>query len=72
LRNQAGCMLYWAEGSKEISSTIRFCNSDANMVCLSLGFLTEILQIEKKDIIVTFHCYIDCQTVAEIEHYWLN
>jgi hypothetical protein len=71
LLHQAGCMLYWAEGSKERTS-VRFCNSDVNMVNFFLRFMTKALQIDRKDIKVNIHCYTDCHSVVEIEHYWLS
>lgn len=55
-----GVMLYWAEGSKEKDyspkSSVIFTNTDPNMICLFLRWLTEICGKDLSDI--TFSIYI--------------
>lgn len=51
LLHQAGCMLYWAEGSKN-RNTLKFTNTDHNMLLLFYKFLTESLQITKDQIYI--------------------
>jgi transposase-like protein len=68
----AGCMLYWAEGSKA-RHMLDFSNSDADMMTLYLKFLRESLQIEDADIILRISCYLgNGVAVEEIEEYWIN
>jgi hypothetical protein len=42
--HQAGCMLYWAEGSKA-RNTLKFANSDRQMVRFFRHFLTDALGV---------------------------
>lgn len=44
--HQAGCFLYWAEGSKE-PSRIQFANSDGDMVRFFVRFLHESLGVQR-------------------------
>lgn len=68
----AGCMLYWAEGSKT-RKMLDFSNSDPDMMRLYLRFLRESLQINPSDIVLRISCYLgNGITVQEIENYWLE
>lgn len=72
LLHQAGCMLYWAEGSKT-RNTIKFTNSDPQMVLLFRRFLTDALAIEFDEIVMTLNVYTNNGlTIEEIERYWLD
>lgn len=66
----AGCMLYWAEGSKDRNS-MSFTNMDPEMVILFLRFLKECYSIdeEKVDIYLNSH-YLSSKTETEIKEYW--
>jgi hypothetical protein len=70
--HHAGCMLYWAEGAKG-RSTIKFVNSDANMVLLFRRFLTDSLGVELHSVLMTLNVYTNNGlTITEIESYWLH
>lgn len=70
-----GIMLYWAEGAKQkehnVSSGIRFTNSDAVMIRLFVRWLDEICGIPFD--LLRFDVYIHetaMKTKQEIFHYW--
>jgi predicted DNA-binding protein YlxM (UPF0122 family) len=66
-----GCMLHWAEGSKE-RQRVDFTNSDPEMMLVFMKFLRECYEVKDEDISVSIQCYNDIHTVEEIESYWLN
>ena len=68
----AGCMLYWAEGTKSRNSAT-LANSDAELVRLFCRFLTESLSVSPADITVRLNVYLNNGiSIAEIETYWLD
>jgi len=70
--HQAGCMLYWAEGSKG-RHAISFTNSDARMLVLFRRFLTNAMAIERDEILLSVNVYTNNGlTIEEIERYWLD
>ena len=70
--HQAGCMLYWAEGAKG-RNTIKFTNSDPQMVLFFRRFLTEALAVARDKIVMTVNVYTtNGMTIEEIERYWLD
>jgi hypothetical protein len=70
--HQAGCMLYWAEGAKA-RNTVKFVNSDPQMVWFFRRFLTEALGVEVDKIAMALNVYTtNGLTIAEIERYWLE
>jgi predicted transcriptional regulator len=70
--HMAGCMLYWAEGSKT-KAMLEFSNSDPDMLVFYLKFLRESLQVNDTDIAPRIACYLgNGVTVEEIESYWLS
>ena len=72
LLHQAGCMLYWAEGSKS-RCAIEFSNSDPHMVLLFRRFLTDSLGIARTAIRLSLNVYTNNDlSIAEIERYWLD
>ena len=72
LLHHAGCMLYWAEGAK-VRNTIKFSNSDPQMVLLFRKFLTDALAVEFDEIVMTLNVYTNNgMTIEEIERYWLE
>ncbi len=69
--HQAGCMLYWAEGAKA-RNTVKFANSDPNMVKFFRRFLTESLEVPVERISLTLNVYTtNGMTIEEIERFWL-
>jgi hypothetical protein len=70
--HQAGCMLYWAEGSKERNS-IYFVNSDPHMLLLFMRFLREELNVLPDDITLRIHCHTSVvEGIESIKRYWTN
>lgn len=67
-----GCMLYWAEGSKD-KNCIKFSNSDFSMMKLFLRFLREEMKVEEDQIIFTSNVHLNNNlTLEEIENHWLK
>jgi hypothetical protein len=70
--HHAGCMLYWAEGTKS-RGTLKFSNSDPHMCLLFRRFRTEALAIELDEIVMTVNVYTNNGlTIDAIERYWLD
>jgi AcrR family transcriptional regulator len=68
----AGCMLYWAEGAKHRNS-LRFTNSDPQMVRFFVRFLRECFDIDEEAIRVTCNLFADhLERQQEIEQFWLD
>jgi hypothetical protein len=69
--HQAGCMLYWAEGTKGRNS-IAFANSDLQMVVFFVRFLRESLGVRDEDITLRLNVYLtNGISLREIEDHWL-
>lgn len=67
----AGCMLYWAEGSKERNALV-FCNSDVAMVRFFKRFLSESLLVPDDRMSLLPHVYLGNGLDLEaIEERWL-
>ncbi len=70
--HQAGCMLYWAEGSKS-RNDVRLTNSDPRMIRFFCRFLVESLGIEPLDIRVSLNVYTNNGlSIGDIEDHWLK
>jgi len=70
--HQAGCMLYWAEGSKDRNS-VQFVNSDAGMIRYFMRFLAECYAVTVERYCFSVNCYVNNGlTLDEIESYWLD
>ena len=69
--HMAGCMLYWAEGSKG-RCDVAFTNSDPEMVTFFVHFLEDCYGVQKHEIAVYVNCFDDQETVGTIENYWLT
>jgi hypothetical protein len=68
----AGCMLYWAEGTKG-RNNIQFCNSDPEMVRFFVRFLRTYFALKNEEIRLTCYLYADHeQQQRAIENYWLE
>ena len=68
----AGCMLYWAEGSKG-RNQVHFANSDLNMVKFFCDFLRTSLGVRSEDMTLRLNVYTgNGLSLREIEEYWLN
>jgi transcriptional regulator with XRE-family HTH domain len=72
LTHAAGCMLFWAEGSRSRHSVI-FTNSDPAMVAFFRRFLSESLGVPDEKVRVTCNLFADhVDRQAQIEAYWLS
>jgi hypothetical protein len=68
----AGCMLYWAEGSKG-RNQLRFSNSDPARVRFFVRFLQAYFDLRAEDIRITCHLYADhLSRQLEVEQFWLS
>ncbi len=68
----AGCMLYWAEGSKG-RNTAQFANSDAAMLRLFKRFTSECFDLEDERFSFKINVYTTNDlSIAEVEDYWLD
>jgi hypothetical protein len=69
--HMVGCMLYWAEGSKD-KNTVHFANSDLNMVKFFCRFLRSSLGVKSEDITIRLNVYTgNGLSVRAIEDHWL-
>jgi hypothetical protein len=70
--HQAGCMLYWAEGTKD-RNTLAFCNSDRAMVVYFKRFLLEQFELPAERFTVALNVYLNNGlTLEQIEADWLR
>jgi len=68
----AGCMLYWAEGSKN-RHRMEFVNANPHMMLFFLRFLREEMAIGNPLIKLNIHCHTDePNEIQRIIQYWLN
>jgi transcriptional regulator with XRE-family HTH domain len=67
----AGCMLYWAEGTKD-RNQLQFANSDAAMGRFFVKFLLRYFDLPVEHIKITCHLYADhVERQREVEQHWL-
>jgi hypothetical protein len=70
--HMAGCLLYWAEGTKNRNKVL-FANSDINMVRFFLEFLRGCLGVRPEDITMRLNVYTgNGLSVRQIEDHWLR
>jgi hypothetical protein len=70
--HMAGCMLFWAEGSRGRNSVI-FTNSDPAMVKYFVRFLRECFAVPDDRIRITCNLFADhAERQQEIEDFWLE
>jgi hypothetical protein len=68
----AGCMLYWAEGSKSRNS-VQFVNSDPEMVRYFVSFLRTHFRVADEAFRIDCNLFADhLDRQREIEQFWLN
>jgi hypothetical protein len=68
----AGCMLYWAEGSKSRNSA-QLCNADPEMLVFFARFLRVYFAVPDEKFRVACHLYTDHLARQEaVERYWLS
>jgi hypothetical protein len=67
----AGCMLYWAEGSKD-RNTVKLTNSDADLLALFVRFLHQCYDVPPEKIALSVNCHLNNGLdLTEIEAWWL-
>ncbi len=72
LLHQAGCMLYWAEGSKS-KNVLTFTNSDVNMTKFFIKFLRNSFSLSDDRFTISVNCYLtNGITKKDIEDFWLK
>jgi hypothetical protein len=70
--HEAGCMLYWAEGTKN-RNTASLTNSDLNLLRFFRRFLSECFSIPAADLVIHLHLYTgNGLSIGEIERHWLD
>jgi hypothetical protein len=68
----AGCMLFWAEGSKK-RNAVTFTNSDDDMMRFFLRFLRECYDVGDERVRLSVNCFLgNGKSLAEIEAWWLE
>jgi hypothetical protein len=71
-RHFAGCMLYWAEGSRNRNALL-FTNSDPAMVRFFVRFLRASFEVPDDRIRITCNLFADhADRQREIEEFWLT
>ena len=71
--HEAGCMLYWAERSKDRNS-VHFVNSDVHMIRFFMRLLAECFGVTGERYCFSVNCYVndDGLTLEAIETHWLE
>lgn len=68
--HEAGCMLYWAEGTKG-RGEVQFCNSDRAMIAFFWRFLRTFYDLDAQRVRVRLNVYLNNGlSIAEIETWW--
>jgi hypothetical protein len=68
----AGCMLYWAEGSKG-RNTAKLTNCDPDLVSLFVRFLRRCHDVSPERITLSVNCHLNNGLeLADIEAWWLK
>lgn len=68
----AGCMLYWAEGTKSRNSVI-FTNSDVDMMVFFMDFLRRCYGVVDDQVRLSVNCFLgNGLTLEEIQAWWLE
>jgi hypothetical protein len=68
----AGCMLYWAEGSKQ-RNVLAIANADPELLVCFVGFLRHHFDVPEDRILVRCNMFADhADRQHEIEAFWLT
>jgi len=68
----AGCMLFWAEGSKR-RNEVKLCNSDPQLLAFFVRFLRLCFEVEPTDLSISLNVYTtNGLTIEAIENDWLG
>jgi hypothetical protein len=72
LLHAAGCMLFWAEGSRN-RNVVEFVNSDPAMMAFFLHFLRSCYAVPDSKVAVTCNLFADHEAhQREIQDFWLR
>jgi transcriptional regulator with XRE-family HTH domain len=67
----AGCMLYWAEGSKDRNAA-KLTNSDPDLLAIFVRFLRDCYGVAPERILLTVNCHLNNGlSLEDIEAWWL-
>jgi transcriptional regulator with XRE-family HTH domain len=67
----AGCMLYWAEGSKHRNAA-QLVNADADLIQMFLAFLRTTYDVPNERVAFSVNCFLDNGlSLDEIQQWWL-
>jgi hypothetical protein len=70
--HMAGCLLYWAEGTKS-RNTVCFANSDIAMVRFFVHFLRQSLGVPSEDLTLRLNLYTNNGlSIGDVEEHWLD
>lgn len=64
-----GLALYWAEGAKNSTESVKFANSDSNMIMLMMEWLRKMCKVPEKKFRVHIHMH-DLHSRKDINAYW--
>ncbi len=64
-----GVALYWAEGAKNSTESVKFANSDPAMIVLIMKWLREICMVPESKFRVHIHMH-DLHSRSDINSYW--
>jgi hypothetical protein len=68
----AGCMLYWAEGSK-CRNAVKLTNSDPDLLALFVRFLRECYDVPPDRMVLSVNCHLNNGLeLSAIESWWLQ
>lgn len=68
----AGCMLYWAEGTKGRNS-VQLANTDVALVAFFVRWLQAWFPVERDQILINVNCFLNNGlALGEIEAWWLD
>jgi len=71
--HMAGCMLYWAEGSKlNNRNQVDMSNSNPYMLLLFLKFLRSFFHVKNSKVTFAINHYDDLVSLREAEKYWMR
>jgi hypothetical protein len=66
-----GCMLYWAEGSKQ-RNAVQLANADADLLVTFLHFLRACYDVPDRAVTLSVNCFLgNGLTLDEIQDWWL-
>lgn len=64
-----GLALYWAEGTKNSSESVRFANSDENMIKIIMRWFREVCSVPEKKFRIQIHMHeLHCR--SDLEKFW--